>query len=211
MGCDRRRNVGRGTFSMRGFRLGLLFAGTALAVVLAARTLPAHAANADDQAVESLVPMPDTSLPPPPTARDVTPPAAPAATATPAAAPAYQTAAGPALSTLDQQVADKLREYLTGKTDRIIERRSKQAVDAFYAARSYAPLWLDDGNPAERAKAVAKFLANVGADGLALAEAELKYTETVLTYARHAQIGRVHFSRVSSDISYNLAAPEPAE
>jgi len=68
---------------MRGFRLGLLFAGTALAVVLAARTLPAHAANADDQAVESLVPMPDTSLPPPPTARDVTPPAAPAATATP--------------------------------------------------------------------------------------------------------------------------------
>jgi len=213
---------------MRGFRLGLLFAGTALAVVLAARTLPAHAANADDQAVESLVPMPDTSLPPPPTARDVTPPAAPAATATPAAAPAYQTAAGPALSTLDQQVADKLREYLTGKTDRIIERRSKQAVDAFYAARSYAPLWLDDGNPAERAKAVAKFLANVGVDGLdpadyplpeikagadagALAEAELKCTETVLTYARHAQNGRVHFSRVSSDISYNLAAPEPAE
>src|SRR5262249_34819327 len=94
--------------------------------------------------------------------------------------------------------------------------------------RSYAPLWLDDGNPAERAKAVAKFLANVGVDGLdpadyplpeinacaharALAEAELTYTETTLTYARPAPTGRVHFSRVSPDIPYNRAAPEPAE
>ena len=46
---------------------------------------------------------------------------------------------------------------------------------------------------------------------VALADAELKYTETVLTYARHAQIGRVHFSRVSGDISYNLTPPEPAD
>jgi murein L,D-transpeptidase YcbB/YkuD len=30
-----------------------------------------------------------------------------------------------------------------------------------------------------------------------------------LTYARHAQIGRVHFSRVSADISYNLEPPDP--
>ena len=217
---------------MRGFRLGLLFAGTALAVILAARTLPAHAANANDK-VESLVPMPDTSIPPPPTARDVSttatiPAAAPAATAAPTEAPAYQTAAGPALGALDQQVADKLREVLTGKQDRIIDRKSKQAVDAFYAARSYAPLWLDNGNQGERAKAVAKFLANVAVDGLdpadyplpqisagadagALADAELKYTEPVLTYARHAQIGRVHFSRISNDISYNLVPPEPAE
>jgi murein L,D-transpeptidase YcbB/YkuD len=219
---------------MRGFRLGLLLAGTALAVVLTAGSIPAYAANANDKAIESLVPMPDTSLVPPPTAQDVarpaaTPTAAPAAApAEPAAAPAYQTAAGPALSTVDQQIADKLREYLTGKADRIIEHKSKQAVDAFYAARNYAPLWLNDGNPADRAKAVAKFLANVAVDGLdpadyplpeiksgadagALADAELKYTETVLTYARHAQIGRVHFSRISADISYNLVPPEPAE
>jgi murein L,D-transpeptidase YcbB/YkuD len=217
---------------MRGFRLGLLFAGTALAVVLAARTLPAYAANANDK-IESLVPMPDTTLPPPPTARDVNAPAvapaaAPAATAAPTVAPAYQTAAGPALGVLDQQIADKLREYLTGKQDRIIDRKNKQAVDAFYAARNYAPLWLDNGNQGERAKAVAKFLANVAVDGLdpadyqlpeikagadaaALADAELKYTETVLTYARHAQIGRVHYTRISNDILYNLVPPEPAD
>jgi L,D-transpeptidase YcbB len=219
---------------MRGFRLGLLFAGTALAVVLAAPTMSAYAANAGDK-VESLVPMPDTSLVPPPTAADLkaapSPSAAAPAAATPAAAPAPQpaaAAAGPALSSVDQQVADKLREYLTGKGDRIIERKNKQAVDAFYAARNYAPLWLDNGNPGDRAKAVATFLANVSVDGLdpadyplpdvksgadagTLAEAELKYTETVLTYARHAQIGRVHFSRISGDISYNLVPPEPAD
>ena len=33
----------------------------------------------------------------------------------------------------------------------------------------------------------------------------------VLTYARHAQIGRIHFSRVGADIQFNLVAPEPAE
>src|SRR5262249_910992 len=135
-----------------------------------------HAANANDQ-IESLVPMPDTSIPPPPTTRDVSAPAAaapaaaapapaPAATAAPAAAPSYQTAAGPALGAVDQQVAHKPRQTLTGKADRIIDRKNKQAVDAFYAARNYAPLWLDNGNASDRAKAVTKFLANVAVDGL---------------------------------------------
>jgi L,D-transpeptidase YcbB len=254
-----------------GLRVGLLLAGTAVAVVLAARHAPVYAAAADDKAVESLVPVPDTAPVPPPTARDVaTPPAAPAtpvaapaaptaapaapaeqpaaaapapppaaATAAPAPAPAAATATpppaaspaaapAPAIASIDQQVADKLREILPGKTDRIIEHRSKAAVDAFYAARNYAPLWIDHGKADERAKAVATFLAHVDADGLdpadyplpeikpdadaaALAEAELKYTQTVLTYARHAQIGRVHFSRISSDISYNLVPPEAAD
>ena len=33
----------------------------------------------------------------------------------------------------------------------------------------------------------------------------------MLTYARHAQIGQIHFSRVGSDIDFKLVAPEPAE
>jgi murein L,D-transpeptidase YcbB/YkuD len=45
----------------------------------------------------------------------------------------------------------------------------------------------------------------------ALADAELKLTNSVLTYARHAQTGRVHFSRISADILYLPTAPEPAE
>jgi murein L,D-transpeptidase YcbB/YkuD len=231
---------------MRGLRLGLLLASTAVAAVLAAHSLPALAADGE-KAVESLVPVPDTTLVPPPTVKDVTaqpatvaPPApvtaAPATTTTTTAEPAVQpppaatnqSTAAPVLASADQEIADKLRDILTGKTDRIIDRKSKAAVDAFYAARNYAPLWIDHGSADERAKAVAAFLSKVYQDGLdpadyplpdlaksadagALADAELKYTQTVLTYARHAQIGRVHYSRISGDILYNLVPPEPAD
>jgi murein L,D-transpeptidase YcbB/YkuD len=167
-----------------------------------------------------------------PTAAAPAPARAPAAaTAAPATQPsAAQPAATPAptLAAIDQQVADKLHEILPNKADRIIEHKSKAAIEAFYAARNYAPLWIDHGQVDDRAKAVAAFLAHVDADGLdpadyplpeikadadaaALADAELKYTQTVLTYARHAQIGRVHFSRISPDISYNLVPPEAAD
>jgi murein L,D-transpeptidase YcbB/YkuD len=240
-----------GKLSMRGIRLGILLAGTAIAAVLAARSMPAVAAEDTDKAIEALVPVPDTSLVPPPTAQDVTAPAAATTAATPAAPaepavttattpapaaqpataaapPAAQPAAAPAVASLDLQIGDKLRDVLTGKADRIIDRRNKQAVEAFYAARNYAPLWIDNGSPSERAKAVAAFLKTVDADGLdpadymlpeikaggeasALADAELRYTQTVLTYARHAQIGRVHFSRISGDIAYALVAPEAAD
>jgi murein L,D-transpeptidase YcbB/YkuD len=282
---------------MRGLRLGLLLAGTA--AVLAAPHMPAFASrlhkhqgaspvmapaaeaspksetvSPESVSVQNLVPVPDTTFLPPPTAADVTAPTngvapapaaqpsttatapeAPAAepnttatvptapadqpsstTAAPAAQPPSTTApatqpaaaAAPALSPADQPIADKLREALTGKADRIIDHKNKPAVDAFYAARNYAPLWIDNGTASERAKAVATFLAKVDADGLdpadyplpdiktaadpaALADAELKYTATVLTYARHAQIGRVHFSRISGDISFNLVAPEAGD
>ena len=44
-----------------------------------------------------------------------------------------------------------------------------------------------------------------------LAEAEITLTTSVITYAHHAQIGRVHWSRVSGDIFYDQNAPDPAE
>ena len=49
------------------------------------------------------------------------------------------------------------------------------------------------------------------ADPAALAEAEMRLTESVLDYARHAQIGRVHYSRVGGDITYDLVAPQPLD
>ena len=45
----------------------------------------------------------------------------------------------------------------------------------------------------------------------ALAEAEIKFTDAVLTFARHAHDGRVHYSRVAADILYELAKPDPAD
>jgi murein L,D-transpeptidase YcbB/YkuD len=158
-------------------------------------------------------------------AEPVAPPAV-AAPATPATPPAATAVEVPA-QTLDQRVAEKIHEMFGGRIDRIFDRKYKAAVETFYTARNFAPLWVEGGAASERAKAAAAYLAGVSADGLdpaeypvpsfsnadpgVLAEAELKFTATILTYARHAQIGRVHYSRVSSDISYNLVAPEPGE
>jgi len=136
-----------------------------------------------------------------------------------------KTAPTPAVS---NPVAEKLRELVTTKLDRYMDRKNRPAIEAFYAARNFAPLWLDDGAPSDRAKAVIARLRQADADGLdpsdyrvpdfaasngadAMADDELKLTATVLTYARHAQAGRVHFSRVSADIIYNLVYPEPAD
>ena len=96
------------------------------------------------------------------------------------------------------------------------------------AARNYAPLWITDGKANARAKAAIAYLGQVDADGLdpadypvpnfaslsdpaALAEAEIRLTTSVITYAHHAQIGRVHWSRVSGDIYYDPKPPDPAE
>jgi murein L,D-transpeptidase YcbB/YkuD len=51
--------------------------------------------------------------------------------------------------------------------------------------------------------------AGLGSD--ALAEADLKLTQTVLTYARHVQAGRFPYTRVSRNIELPQAAPEPAD
>jgi L,D-transpeptidase YcbB len=182
---------------------------------------PATPETAKPAAAPAVPPTPETAKPAVAAPAPATPETAtPAVAAPPAVAPAD----APAL-TLDQRVAEKIHDIFGNRIDRIIDRKSKAAVEAFYEARSYAPIWIDNGAESARAKAATTYLAGVSADGLdpsdyptpsfasadvsALAEAELKFTATVLTYARHAQIGRVHYSRVSADIYYDLVAPEP--
>ena len=176
----------------------------------------------------------------PPAAAETTPApaaaAAPAAStepATTASAPAAPTPAAapaaPALSAADTAVVDQLRNLSSGKYDRIVgNKKDRTIVDAFYSGRDYAPLWITDGKVNERGKAVIAYLGHVDQDGLDpadypvpnfsalsdpndLAEAELKLDMTIITYAHHASIGRVHWSRVSPDILYTATAPEPAD
>jgi len=226
-----------------------LLSGTALAVVLLAGGSLSAAPTTPD-AVEAAVPMPEPANVPPPTPADVraTPStgavapintdkkdAAPAAAATPAAdgAPNSKEQARPAIATTlapaDQAVAERLRDVLAGKADRILGGKKERAtVEAFYVSRGFAPLWIENGSGNDRAKAAIAHLGKADADGLdpadypapdfkaastpeALADSELKLTATVLTYARHAQAGRMHFSRVSADISYTPVAPEIAD
>ena len=180
--------------------------------------------------------LPPVATPAPPANRDLRP----GRNANAAPAPAIEiTNAVPATTngtkystasvSADTAVVDKLREQLAaGKFDRMLGgKKERAAVEAFYASRDFAPLWIADGAMNDRAKAAAAYLADVDADGLepseypipqikagmepdALAEAEIKFTDTVLTFARHAMSGRVHYSRVSADIIYDLAKPDPA-
>jgi murein L,D-transpeptidase YcbB/YkuD len=226
---------------MRGFRFELLLATTALTLVVVGSGLPSYATPDDEAEISAAVPMPEPANLPPPTAADLAPlgtdpatgaisPAqivnAPAGENPPSiAAPATTPAAEPPVLTVDQRIGEKIRDLFAGRFERVIDRRYKPSIEAFYAARSYAPLWVEDGAENDRAKAVTAFLPGVDADGLdpsdypvpsfasgdpaTLAEAELKLSATVLTYARHAQLGRVHYSRVSADIYYEQAPPEP--
>ena len=178
--------------------------------------------------------LPDPPDLPPPTFSDV---AAPAPAATPAPAMPAPAAAAPAtpappaaVVNADQPIRDALREFIgSNRLARIIDKRTERtAVEAFYASRDYAPMFVGADGATERAKQTIAHLRNADADGMdpndypvpsiqagsappAMAEAEMRLVESVLDYARQAQMGRVHYSRVSADISYELTAPAPLD
>ncbi len=183
-----------------------------------AATAPAAAPAPASEAIAAPVPTPQ------PRPAVATAPATPAET-TGAVAPA---AAETTTAAADAAIADKLRELSAGKFDRILGRRDRTGVEAFYNGRNFAPLWVAQGALSERGKAVAAYLAGVEADGLeaadypvpefkagsepdALAEAEIRLTDAVLGFARHARMGRVHFTRLAADVEYDLKRPDPAE
>ena len=144
-------------------------------------------------------------------------------TAAPAPMPA------PVMADANAPIAALLRELANGKFDRIVGgQNNRPAFDAYYAAHGYAPIWITDGKFNERAAAAIAYLGQVDADGLdpadypvpnvsasttdpaALAEAEMRLSASVVTYAHHASVGRVHWSHVSSSILYEMKPPMPA-
>src|SRR5262249_39961389 len=156
---------------------------------------------------------------------DVTGAAGNTATTNPEATPSESAAPTPApppdplasLDPADRPIAEKMRDLLTAKVDRIFaNRKERGVVETFYQNRNLAPLWFEPGVVNARTKAVIERLRMVEADGLdlkdykipsfdaaspdALAEAELKFTVTVLTFARHLQAGRFPQSRIGKDI-----------
>ncbi len=159
-------------------------------------------------------------------------PAAAETAAKPAPAPASQQAAvtpaqtSPAVA--ESAVADALKSIIAGRLDRYVPRKEdREGVEAFYKKHDYKPLWIANGAADPRAKAAIAYLGSVAADGLEpsdyptpsfdnaksagdLAAAELELTNSVLIYAHDAQVGRINYTRVGSDISFKLEAPEPA-
>src|SRR5688572_25062478 len=178
---------------MRGFHFDRILAGTALALVL---TLAGQAqSQSNSSSIDAAVPVPEAADVPPPTAADIAksaptvtpgpqtapavappaqsatttgtqaPAAAPEVTATaPAAAPA---GTAPAAAAPLDPFAEKLREILAGKSDRLFSRKGERAgVEAFYRERNYAPLWVNNGAPSARATEAIAYLRGVDADGL---------------------------------------------
>jgi len=167
----------------------------------------------------------------------------PADTATaPAATPPAPTAAEPAkeqakettkpattVASTEQPVADKLREMIGAKSSKYFDRKGERAaVEKFYTARDYAPLWTQNGAPTAAANGVIARLKDAGSDGMnasdypvpdfaaattpdALAEAEIKLTNSMLDYARQAQSGRMHWSQISGDIAFPEHPTDPYE
>ena len=216
---------------MKSARFNFLLASTALGLAL---VLGSHAgmAQQSEQKIDAAVPMPDTDPLPPLTAKDfMGAPSAPAAEAAPVAPKqdAAAPAATPVSASADSAVADQLRDMIASKLDRIVSRKAdREGLEQFYKARDYKPLWVSEGKADARATAAIAYLGQVDTDGLdpsdyptpnfnsattaeAQAEAELKLTASVLTYARQAQTGRIHFSRVGADLEFKPVAPEPAD
>jgi murein L,D-transpeptidase YcbB/YkuD len=135
------------------------------------------------------------------------------------------------LGASDAQIADKLRGIVTAKSfDKTIDKRPEdgKAIEAFYAARKFEPLWIHDGRLTANAKAAIARLKDAAAEGLdasdypvpafgtftgadALAAGDVKLTHSVMTFARHLATGRIAPTRVSAEVDYGNHTPEPAE
>ena len=119
---------------------------------------------------------------------------------------------------------------LGAKSLRYFDRKNERAaVEKFYSARDYAPLWTQAGKltdsgqgrdrPPEGRRLRGPQSGRLSGAGFRrrrlrrtqLAEAELKLTASMLDYARQAQSGRMHWSQVSADILYPEHPTDPAE
>ena len=108
------------------------------------------------------------------------------------------------------------------------DRKEDQTViEAFYKQRDFQPLWTAGGTPTQQAMAAVAQLKSAITLGLdpedyptpdlsgflnadAAALAEIKLTNSILTFVRHASSGRISYTRVSGSILYPAAPFDPA-
>ncbi|QOG19811.1 MULTISPECIES: L,D-transpeptidase family protein [Bradyrhizobium] len=185
-----------------------------------AKTEPAQSEPAKSEAAKTEPAKADTATATPAA------PAAPAAAAAAAPEPVKTASNVPAA---DQPVADKLKDLIGAKASRHFDRKNERAaIEKFYGARDFAPVWTQAGSLTAAAKGVIARLKDAASDGLnpadypvpdfaaattpdALADAELRLTASMFDYARQAQSGRMHWSQVSADILYPEHPVDPSE
>jgi murein L,D-transpeptidase YcbB/YkuD len=166
---------------------------------------------------------------PPESAAASEPAAAPAAEATVAAEtpPARPT---PIATEKDISIRLQLRLMNAERVTGPIAKEDRASVAQFYKLRGYKPAWIVDGRLTDSARALGQRLMLAETDGLnradfpipplylgevsaadagALADADLMLSESIATYVRQAQIGRVDPASISSDIDYRRVPPDP--
>jgi L,D-transpeptidase YcbB len=133
--------------------------------------------------------------------------------------------AKPTRSVEDVALSERLQDLIENKLQQYVPRlQDRTAVETFYRARDFAPLWANAEGALPATQQVIDFLHGVAADGLdpkdyptptfadhspeRLAADELALTNSVGTFVRHASTGRVPFSRVSGSIFFDLKTPD---
>ena len=184
-------------------------------------------ANADPNTTSSITMEPAAALTPAAPAQ----PSAPAAATPPeTSTPAASTPAAPMPPEITlSPFGEKLRSMMAdSQSAKMFNRDTLNSLSTFYAARKFEPLWTDKGVMTDAAKKALAQLKTADDDGLdsadyrvptleanasvdALADFELKFTNAVVDYARHAAVGRVHWSRVARDIVFTTEAPSAAD
>jgi len=175
--------------NMRGSRYDRILAGTALALVMALTP----AAYAQPDLLDSKMPLPQQAPLPPPTAADVTGTAVTPGSVAPGSVTPGNPEAAPtenaapekpdplaSLDPADRPIAEKMRDHLNAKVDRIFPNRKERAVvETFYQNRNLAPLWFERGVVNARAKAAIERLSVADADGLDLKDYKLPSFDAV--------------------------------
>ncbi len=172
-----------------------------------------------------------TALPPPPVFPQTAPPAPPLPVAAPRPVPGDGLVAGRKLVPVAPQLADPLRSRLAFELA-IAAADPKDATATalrdFYAAREFAPAWVDGTRPTDRARAGLARLARAGEDGLdaaryaiaipagsggigAAATLELSISQSSALYAREASAGRTRPATVWALATLKPEAPEADE
>ncbi len=128
----------------------------------------------------------------------------------------------------DSQIADRLRDQVKKFDKRIDNLAERKALESYYTARQFAPIWIRDGRLTGNATAAIARLKNASADALdasdypapdfagatsadALAIADIRLTQSIMTFARHLSAGRIAPNRVVVEVDYGSHTPEPAD
>jgi murein L,D-transpeptidase YcbB/YkuD len=204
-----------------------LLVTTAIAATLTAG-VAAHAGLITSETIAAAVPVPEPADVKPLTPADVIEQrGVQQDTIAPASTPDQK--AVDAIPVPTDPVAVKIKELLDARADRMfVAKKDFVAAQAFYAARNYAPLWSNDGAATDRTRAAIAYLGTVASEGLdpadyrapsfktatspdQAAEADLRMSATLLTYAHHAQNGRINPHHVVREVAYNAEMLDPAD